>query len=122
MELVKYKVVYYLLDINLAIGKKLLILSSKYEADKYAEKHNKFDLRSIPERIKNILIHDSSIVEKRLAECLTCEHYIKATSQCKKCGCFMELKSRLATASCPVGKWDKEYDFIKGKNVPQPAR
>ena len=25
---------------------------------------------------------------------------------CKKCGCFMKEKTKLAHASCPVGKWD----------------
>jgi hypothetical protein len=32
---------------------------------------------------------------------------IKLTSQCKKCGCFMEAKTKLPNAECPIGKWDK---------------
>jgi hypothetical protein len=30
---------------------------------------------------------------------------IKATNQCKKCGCIMHLKTKLAGAECPVGNW-----------------
>lgn len=43
--------------------------------------------------------------KKRLEICLSCEHLIKVTTQCKKCGCFMNLKTKLPHASCPVGKW-----------------
>jgi hypothetical protein len=38
--------------------------------------------------------------------CNSCEHLIKFTKQCKKCGCLMHLKTKLAKASCPVGKWE----------------
>ncbi len=117
MGLVKYKVVKYLLKLNIDLGKKLVFLLAKYEADEYAEKNEKFDLRAIPGRIKKVLLHDSAIIESRMAECHDCEHFIKATSQCKKCGCFMKVKTRFATARCPIGKWEKEYDFIKGKEV-----
>ena len=92
---------------------------AKYEADEYAEKNEKFDLRTIPARIKKVLIHDEAIVQARLAECHACEHFIKATSQCKKCGCFMKIKTKIATAKCPLDppKWDKEYEFMKDRNV-----
>ena len=117
LESVKYKIISSLLRVNVAIGKKLVFLLAKYEADEYAIKNEKLDLRGISGRIKSIILHDSTIIESRLAECRDCEHFIKATSQCKKCGCFMKVKTRLATARCPIGKWEKEYDFIKGKKV-----
>jgi hypothetical protein len=41
----------------------------------------------------------------RMAICKKCEFFIKKTSQCSKCGCFMSLKTKLVNASCPVGKW-----------------
>ena len=121
LELVKYKIINSLLWLNIIIGRKLTYLLAKYEADEYAEKNEKFDLRAIPGRIKSVLLHDSDIIETRLAECRDCEHFIKATSQCKKCGCFMKVKTRLSTARCPIGKWEREFDFIKGKNVPHIA-
>lgn len=42
---------------------------------------------------------------QRLEICRGCEHLIKLTTQCKKCGCFMTAKTKLASASCPIGKW-----------------
>jgi len=41
----------------------------------------------------------------RLNICLSCPELIKITKQCKKCGCFMELKTKLENAKCPIGKW-----------------
>lgn len=43
--------------------------------------------------------------KKRLDICHGCEHLIKITSQCKKCGCFMAMKTKMAKATCPIGKW-----------------
>jgi hypothetical protein len=37
--------------------------------------------------------------------CKQCPELIKLTSQCKKCGCIMAAKTKLAGASCPIGKW-----------------
>lgn len=37
--------------------------------------------------------------------CKTCPELVKFTSQCKKCGCFMKVKTKLEKAECPVGKW-----------------
>jgi hypothetical protein len=42
---------------------------------------------------------------KRLDLCKSCPELIKLTTQCKKCGCFMSLKTKLAVAVCPIGKW-----------------
>jgi hypothetical protein len=41
----------------------------------------------------------------RLSICEKCPELIKATSQCKQCGCFMNLKVKLQLATCPLGKW-----------------
>jgi hypothetical protein len=43
----------------------------------------------------------------RFDVCLTCEHLIHLTNQCKKCGCFMKAKTYIPSAECPVGKWGK---------------
>ncbi len=47
-----------------------------------------------------------SVAQARLDICKACTHYIGATHQCKKCGCIMNLKVKLADAECPVGKWN----------------
>ena len=36
---------------------------------------------------------------------LGCEHFFNPTGTCKKCGCFMRVKTKLKRATCPVGKW-----------------
>lgn len=45
------------------------------------------------------------IIASRLEICKTCEFYRARTNQCRKCGCFMKLKTRLEHARCPIGKW-----------------
>ena len=41
----------------------------------------------------------------RLEICNGCEFFRHKTQQCKKCGCFMKLKTTLYNARCPLGKW-----------------
>ena len=113
MVLVKYNIINSLLKLNIKIGRKLTYLMAKYEADEYAEKNENFDLRSLPSRIKNIILHDQDIIDKRRALCNDCEH--RFGLNCKKCGCFIAAKTKVASTSCPVGKWGKE--IIEGKKV-----
>lgn len=42
---------------------------------------------------------------ERLNICSSCPEFIKLTSQCKKCGCFMAAKVKLEEAHCPLHKW-----------------
>jgi len=42
---------------------------------------------------------------KRIDICEACPSLFKATKQCKECGCFMNLKTKLTQAVCPIGKW-----------------
>ena len=46
------------------------------------------------------------IAGQRYEICKACPELIKLTKQCKKCGCFMNLKVKLAEAACPIGKWE----------------
>jgi len=43
--------------------------------------------------------------EDRWSLCQSCEYLFKPTGTCKKCGCFMKVKTKLAKAKCPIGKW-----------------
>jgi hypothetical protein len=56
----------------------------------------------------NIEKLSEEIAQKRLDMCLGCDRLIKITNQCKECGCFMNLKTKLPNAFCPIGKWGKE--------------
>jgi hypothetical protein len=54
---------------------------------------------------KNIERSSEEIKNERMEICRSCPFFIKITTQCSKCGCVMEAKTRLAEASCPVDKW-----------------
>jgi len=41
----------------------------------------------------------------RLEICSGCEFFRSRTQTCRKCGCFMKLKTKLEHAKCPIGKW-----------------
>ena len=93
---------------------------AKYSAGDDIEKvtkKQKFDLRGMSSRLKNVLLHDQDIIDKRWAECEKCEFLKKPTNQCEKCKCFMKVKTRVATARCPIGKWEKEYNFMENKST-----
>lgn len=57
------------------------------------------------------------IADERMKICNECPFLIKATSQCKKCGCFMNLKTKLPNASCPVGKWHTYNADIESRKI-----
>lgn len=40
-----------------------------------------------------------------LAICRSCDFWIAEKERCGKCGCFAAFKARLATETCPIGKW-----------------
>ena len=86
------------------------------EFDEYSKENQEIDYRYIPKQVKKYLIHDQSIIDSRMDECLKCEHFFKPTSSCKKCGCFMKVKSKVGDFACPVGKWGK-VKLEKDNNV-----
>lgn len=45
------------------------------------------------------------LAANRFAICQSCPELLPVVNQCKKCGCFMELKTKLNAAKCPLGKW-----------------
>lgn len=51
------------------------------------------------------VLSDENIINKRLDVCAGCPELIQLTKQCKQCGCFMNLKTKLQNATCPLGKW-----------------
>ena len=48
---------------------------------------------------------DEDLIKYRLEICNSCEWFNKRMLKCKRCGCFMKLKSTLKQAKCPEGKW-----------------
>lgn len=45
------------------------------------------------------------VQQERYDICLSCEHLFVQTNSCKKCGCFMGVKTWMAQQQCPLKKW-----------------
>ena len=54
---------------------------------------------------KGVLLAEDNLVSKRISLCLGCEFLIQNSERCIKCGCYMNMKTRLQVSKCPVGKW-----------------
>jgi hypothetical protein len=48
---------------------------------------------------------DEKTASERMKICEECPRLIKTTKQCRECGCFMALKTKIESAVCPIGKW-----------------
>lgn len=48
---------------------------------------------------------DEQEAQARLDICNNCDRLIQLTKQCKECGCFMALKTKLKNTKCPLNKW-----------------
>jgi len=58
---------------------------------------------AIPESAKA----PEEITKARWDICSNCEFLYKPTNTCKKCGCFMVLKTSLKKVKCPINKWGR---------------
>ena len=54
-------------------------------------------------------IFSNTLYKDRITICNSCDFYRQWAKQCKVCKCFMPLKARLTTTSCPMGKWEHSY-------------
>lgn len=59
------------------------------------------------------LTTSSKNLKDRLDICNKCKHFRKSINQCKKCGCLMQIKARIAFTKCPIGKWKREKEITK---------
>jgi hypothetical protein len=48
---------------------------------------------------------EEDIAKERFEICKACPELVKVTKTCKKCGCFMAVKTKIQGATCPIGKW-----------------
>jgi len=46
-----------------------------------------------------------NLADARMQACLDCPKLLRATHQCRECGCFMKIKTKLLHATCPLDKW-----------------
>ena len=59
------------------------------------------------------------VYKDRMAICKKCVYYFKPSGQCKRCLCFMKIKSRIASQSCPQKYWDKTTEVEPMDVIPQ---
>jgi hypothetical protein len=45
------------------------------------------------------------VAAQRYEICKSCPELFQLTKQCRRCGCFMVLKTKLQPSTCPIGKW-----------------
>lgn len=43
--------------------------------------------------------------KERMDICRNCEKFFAPTRQCRECMCVMTLKTKVHSATCPLGKW-----------------
>lgn len=48
---------------------------------------------------------DDAEQERRLSICRGCEKFVAEDMRCRACGCGLNLKARVRSSSCPLGKW-----------------
>ncbi len=53
---------------------------------------------------KEVLVREPER-EERLRICRACERFEPRRTRCKECGCMLKAKLRMATETCPIGKW-----------------
>ena len=70
--------------------------------EQYKEKNGVTPLDLLNPKTRKI---DESQAIERMEICKACPELIKGLNQCKQCGCFMEFKTRLEAAKCPLSKW-----------------
>lgn len=63
----------------------------------------------------NIVV-DREEQKLRYAICVSCEMFEPTVKICKKCGCFMVVKTRLKDATCRLNYWNNEILREKRRN------
>jgi len=75
---------------------------SKSRWQEYKEKNGVTPLDLLNPKTKSTT---DDLFNQRYSICLQCPELLQITKQCKKCGCFMNMKAKLESAKCPIGKW-----------------
>ena len=59
------------------------------------------------------------IYKERISICKSCVYYFKPTGQCKRCLCFMKVKSRIANLECPEKYWTSTKEVEPMTDIPK---
>ena len=53
----------------------------------------------------NELMVDDYEKQRRYNICEVCEHFVKHSKRCKKCGCYLKMKIQFKVSECRIKKW-----------------
>lgn len=67
--------------------------------EKLKQKTQEISQKVLPE------LASDDVQKDRINICNSCEFLFTPTRNCKKCGCFVDAKTKLQSASCPINKW-----------------
>ena len=59
------------------------------------------------------------IYEDRISICKGCVYYSSLLGNCKICKCFMKVKSKISSQSCPKGFWQKTTEVEVREDIPE---
>ena len=76
------------------------------------------------------ILVDKEVSAARMVICESCEFYgmldaklnWMGAQRCQKCNCYMPMKTTLATASCPEGKWGKDTQMLNSIDTQKTAQ
>lgn len=68
------------------------------------EQKPKSPLASLNKIVRDGVFVPDAVARSRMAICKKCE-FLTSANFCSKCKCMMNIKTRIAVAKCPIGKW-----------------
>ena len=61
----------------------------------------------VAKQIANKQFVPKEVFEDRMETCRGCPFFVKESTRCSDCTCFLNTKCRLSGEECPQGKWSK---------------
>lgn len=73
--------------------------------EEWKERFNKSRIHDVLLALNSNNYVSEEISSKRMEICNSCPELLQVTKQCKKCMCFMLLKTKVNNVFCPLEKW-----------------
>lgn len=61
--------------------------------------------KNLVERTIDKFVASAEVSSNRLSICDKCPSLRSPGHICNECGCLMQIKTKLLTSACPLGKW-----------------
>lgn len=61
--------------------------------------------RMVQESMGMLPASKAHVATERMKICITCAEFDVDNTKCKSCGCFLQAKTLVEKAKCPIGKW-----------------